>query len=116
MAVGGRIATLSLLACPAAPGRPLTRDSGPVIHLEDVTRFYRVYDAAGGQPTADQLQHDYLDRGSAGLHRFAALRQVTGAAIAATLAKQPEIYAGAKRCLEVLPRVRRRLEAALARL
>jgi len=38
----------------------------PEIQIEDVYRFYKLYDAAGGHPTADQLQHDYLDPGSDG--------------------------------------------------
>src|ERR1700678_3900554 len=89
------------------------RTPGPVTQIEDVDRFYKVYDAAGGHPTADQLQHDYIDPGSDGLHRLAQLRNVTGARIAQTLADHPEVYADAKRCMVVLPRVRRRLEAAL---
>jgi hypothetical protein len=32
----------------------------PEIQIEDVYRFYELYDATGGHPTADQLQHDYL--------------------------------------------------------
>ena len=88
----------------------------PVIHIEDVARFYRVYDAAGGHPDAAQLQRDYLDRGSDGLHNFARLRNITGTAIAATLATRPELYTGAQRCMAVLPAVRRRLQGALATL
>lgn len=34
---------------------------GPVIHIEDVAAFYKLYDATNGHPTADQIQHDYLD-------------------------------------------------------
>lgn len=88
----------------------------PVIQTADVDRFYAVYDAAGGHPSADQLQHDYLDPGSDGLHTFARLRNITGAGIAATLRKQPAIYAGARRCAAVLPRVRGRLQTAMHRL
>ena len=88
----------------------------PAIHIEDVELFYRVYDAAGGHPTAEQLQRDYLDQGSEGLHQLAKVRNVTGARIADTLAKRPELYAGAKRCLAVLPRVRQRVEVALREL
>ena len=87
--------------------------AGATIHIEDVDRFYKVYDAAGGHPTADQLQHDYLDPGSEGLHQFAKMRKISGAAIAETLAKRPEIYSGAKRCMDVLPAVRQRVEVAL---
>ena len=90
--------------------------AGPTIHVEDVTRFYQVYDAAGGHPTADQLQHDYLDAGSQGLHRFAELRNITGVRIAENLEKHPEVYSDAKHCMAVLPRGRERLQAALQKL
>jgi hypothetical protein len=90
--------------------------SGPDIQIEDVTRFYKVYDAAGGHPTADQLQHDYLDPGSDGLHHLAEARRVSGTAIAKNLAEHPEMYSEAKRCMAVLPRVRERLQVALLKL
>jgi uncharacterized protein YjaZ len=88
----------------------------PAIHTEDVERFYRIYEAAGGHPTAEQLQRDYLDQGSEGLHQLAKLRNVTGARIADTLTKRPEVYTNAKRCLAVLPRVRERVAVALREL
>lgn len=89
---------------------------GPVIRIEDVTRFYQVYDAAGGHPSAEQLQHDYLDLGSDGLRTFAKLRNITGERIAANLAKDPALYADAKRCMAVLPRGRERLKVAMRKL
>ena len=76
--------------------------SGPIISIDDVERFYRVYDAAQGHPTADQIQRDYLDRGTEGLHSFARARNVTAARIADAVATQPQLYADAKRCLTVL--------------
>lgn len=88
---------------------------GPPIQVDDVYRFYRLYDASGGHPSADQLQHDYLDSGSSGLHRLAELRKVTGEAIAKSMAAQPAVYADAKRCMAALPRVRERLALALGR-
>jgi len=115
---GGGI-VIGALACAvisgAVQGAPPTvfDPAGATIHIEDVDRFYKVYDAAGGHPTADQLQHDYLDPGSDGLHQFAKMRKISGAAIAETLAKRPEIYSGAKRCVDVLPTVRRRVGVAL---
>lgn len=119
----GILACLSLLgaahaedAMASTASTATSAAAGPTIEIEDVERFYRIYDAAGGKPTADQLQHDYLDPGSDGLHHFAKVRNVTGARIAAALAKQPEIYSKAKRCLAVLPRVRQRLEVALRKL
>ena len=104
----GFIAWLALAAA--------ARAAGPEIHTEDVDLFYKLYDATGGHPTAEQLQRDYLDAGSEGLHQLARLRNVTGARIADTLAKRPELYVGAKRCMAVLPRVRPRVEAALREL
>ena len=114
---------IGALACAAISGAARSATStasgapsGPVIQIEDVDRFYKVYDAAGGHPTADQLQHDYIDPGSDGLHQFAKLRNISGTTIAKTLAEQPEIYSGARRCMVVLPRVRQRLEVALLKL
>jgi len=89
---------------------------GPEILTGDVTRFYEVYEAAGGHPTAEQLDRDYLAPGTAGLHEFARLRNVTGARIAANIAAHPEVYTGARRCLSVLPGVKRRLTASFAKL
>lgn len=109
-----------ILACvAAAPDARVTASDqppGPTIHFEDVYRFYKIYDAAGGHPTADQLQREYLDPGSAGLHYLAEARDVTGERIAATLAKNPKIYEDARHCMDVLPRVRVRLDAALREL
>jgi hypothetical protein len=114
---------VAALACATISGAPQMAtstasgpESGPVIQIEDVTLFYKVYDAAGGHPTANQLQHDYIDAGSDGLHHLAEARRVTGTAIAKNLEVHPEMYSDAKRCMAVLPRVRERLQAALLKL
>lgn len=88
----------------------------PSIHIEDVDRFFRIYDAADQQPTADQLQRDYVDAGSAGLRQFARVRNISGAKIAESLARNPSLYTDARECAAVLPRVRDRLEAAFQEL
>ncbi len=88
----------------------------PVIAIEDVARFYTLYDTTNGHPSADQLQHDYLDVGSDGLHHFAKVRNITGARIAKAMADNPEIYADARHCMSVLPRVRQRVQAVLLKL
>jgi hypothetical protein len=120
IAFGFIFCALTSAAMPAAAQNTTSTTSsteaGPVIHIEDVDRFYKVYDAAGGHPTADQLQHDYIDPGSDGLHEFAKLRNISGATIAKTLTDHPEIYSDAKRCMAVLPRVRQRLQIALDQL
>jgi Predicted Zn-dependent protease (DUF2268) len=89
---------------------------GPVIHIEDVARFYKLYDAADGHPTAEQLERDYIEPGSDGLHELTNLRNVSGTTIAEELNKHPEIYSDAKRCMAVLPQVRERLEVAFDKL
>ena len=120
VSVFSAVSALMLLAAShqpvgAATTAPVQGDR-PVIQIEDVTRFYRLYDATGGHPSADQLQHDYLDQGSDGLHAFARLRDITGVRIAATLAKDPKIYADAKQCMVALPAARERLLVAMRRL
>src|SRR5271170_4671359 len=81
--------TSAMATTAAAPARP-------EIQIRDVYSFYKLYDATDGHPTADQLQHDYLDPGSQGLHNLAKARNVTGARIADNIAKHPEIYVGAR--------------------
>lgn len=113
--VAAIVLALFMLLGPAArsDGMVAHQPDGPVIHTEDVTRFFRVYDAARGHPTAEQLQHGYIEPGSAGLHHLAEIRHVTGATIAKALGAHPEIFADARRCMAVLPRVRPRVSAAL---
>jgi len=48
------------LARAAAPAAPV------VVRSDDIDRFYRVFDAAHGRPTAEALQAGYLDPGSPG--------------------------------------------------
>ncbi len=108
------IATLWLAF--AAWGSAAATPGDPQILTEDVTRFYQVYDAAGGHPTAEQLDRDYLTPGTPGLHEFAHLRRVTGPAIADAIEKRPQIYADARRCLSALPAVKQRLATAFAKL
>ena len=116
-ALGTCLGVLAMMAPSAAqkPVAPRAADTGAVIHLEDVYSFYRLYDSTGGHPTAEQLQ-SYLDRGSQGLHDLARLRKVTGVRIADAMAKTPQMYSGARRCVDVLPRVLIRLQAAFSKL
>ncbi|MGH6950926.1 MAG: DUF2268 domain-containing putative Zn-dependent protease, partial [Vitreimonas sp.] len=111
------VLVLLLSACAGAPrandnAAALQSSLGPDIQTEDVTLFYRVYEAAAGRPSAEQLQRDYLDAGSDGLRTFAAQRRTTAARIAEAIARQPETYESARRCANVLPRVRERLRTS----
>ncbi len=89
---------------------------GIEIQTDDVSRFYKVYDAANGHPSAEQLQNDYLDPGTPGLHHLARARNVTGERIAQSIATRPELYTNARTCMAALPRVRERLNAAFRKL
>lgn len=109
-------AALLVLAAGACGAVSVAAPKRPLIRTDDVTRFYAVYEAAGGHPSAAQLDRDYLAPGSNGLHEFAKLRHVTGARIAATIARTPQVYVDARRCLSALPAVKRRLTAAFDKL
>ncbi len=110
------LSAVLLAAALTAAGPASAAPKGPEILTGDVERLYRIYEAAGGHPTAEQLDRDYLAAGSAGLHEFAKLRNVTGARIAQTNADHPETYTGARRCLAALPAVKRRLVTAFDKL
>ena len=94
----------------------VTKSGEPEIHTEDVSLFYKVYDAAQGPPTTEQLQSDYLDAGSEGLRTFAHLRNTTAQRIEEAIAKQPQLYATARHGAEALPIVKTRIKQALDRL
>lgn len=107
---------LAIAPVPLFAGVVVSTGQGPEIRTEDVSRFYAVYDAAGGQPTADQLQRGYLDTASPGLIAFAKLRNITAERMAAAIAERPAMFADARRCTAVLPAVKARLAPALAKL
>jgi hypothetical protein len=67
------VAVAAVLMC--SPNATLSATGlGPPILTQDVELFYRVYDAAAGHPSESQLQRDYIDSGSDGLHQFEAAR------------------------------------------
>jgi hypothetical protein len=112
-----RLARLVLLALALATcEQVMAAPAAPSILTDDVDRFYRVYAAANHHPAAEQLDRDYLAPGTPGLHEFAKLRNVSGQTIAAAIEKRPQIYEDARRCLAVLPNVRRRVALALDKL
>jgi hypothetical protein len=89
---------------------------GPQIRTEDVTRFYRVYDAANGAPSAAALQRDYLDAGTPGVREFIPQRIISAERLADKIAASREIYDKARSCEKMLPGVKVRLRAAFAKL
>ncbi len=102
-----------LMPAPGGNAAPATSTPRVEIDTSDVDLFYKVYDAAGGAPTAQQIDGEYLDKGSPGLKTLARLRNVTGQRIVDAMTANPALYSDARRCSEALPRARERLDAAL---
>lgn len=110
IAVAWLVGGAACLTAACASRSPSPAPSGAIeVQTEDVTRFYSLHDATGGRPTAEQIQRDYLDPGTAGLRHLTQVRNVTAEGIARAAARQPELYANARSCLAALPRVRERL-------
>ena len=102
-----------LLACALAQAGTV---QGPEIRTDDVTRFYALYDATDGKPSVEQIERDYLSKGTQSLSEFARLRRVTAQSIADRLASDPSMYSNAKACLAELPAVEKRLAASFDKL
>lgn len=100
-----------ILACPGTVAAQAAR-----LDTSDVDLFYRLYDATGGRPSAEQIQSRYIDVGSPGLRTFFQARRTTATRVAEALAAQPALYERARACASVLPRVKTRVDAALAKL
>ncbi len=81
------------------------------IETQDVEAFFRVYDAAGGHPSAQDLSA-YVGRPSAGVVGFIPNRIESAEHLAAVVAAEGEVYANAKACAGRLGNVRERVRAA----
>lgn len=102
------IAGLVVAASSQAAGDPFAAR----VRYDDVDRFYAVYDAAGGRPSADQLRRGYIEAGSAGVRDFVPNRIVSPEALAAAIVQDRAMYERARRCRAALPDVNRRMRAA----
>jgi hypothetical protein len=85
-----------------------------VMRTDDVDRFYKVYDAAHGRPTAAQLQGQYLDPGSEALHQFVVSRIDSADKLAYAIEKRPTDFAQARSCLPALAKTTSQLPAVYA--
>lgn len=108
-AVLGAIAIAALPHANAADAPPV------MLRVDDVERFYRLYDATHGQPTAAQLQARYLGPGSPALHQFVVSRIDNAHKLADAIAKRPADFAQARSCLPALAKTRSQLPAVYAR-
>lgn len=109
------ILTAGLAAATALASPGWTQATQAALDTADVELFYRLYDETGGRPSAEQLQARYIDAGSPGLRVFFDARRTTAARLAEAVATRPEIYQKARACASTLPRVKGRVDEALAR-
>ncbi len=95
-------------ATPPPPADPLTAQ----IETGDADRFAALFERTGGRPTAEQLQRDYLDRGSYGVGVFTPNRIRDATNLAAAIAAKPDLYAKAIRtCLPMMKETTAELRA-----
>jgi hypothetical protein len=83
--------TVGFAAMAVSCAARLSPGSAIEVRTDDVDRFFAVYEAAGGRPTGEQLQREYLDRGTDGLRHLARVRNVTGERIAEAVATDPAL-------------------------
>lgn len=82
------------------------------VELADAQRFAAVFKAAGGAPTAEQLQRGYLDGAGRGVAIFTPGRIVDAARLARQIAGNPRDYAHAiETCLPLAARLDGELRA-----
>lgn len=62
------------------------------VNTEDADRFVAIYEAAGGSPTAAQLQTGYIDPGTDGLKIFTPHRIKDGANLSAAISEDSAAY------------------------
>lgn len=112
---------LSVIAFAAAttgvtslPARPYQKSVE--IRVDDVDRFFALFAATNGRPTAEEVEQQYIEPASPGLRHLMRVRNVSASNIAKAIAEKPDIYANARTCLNALPKARRRLETTLSRL
>lgn len=84
-----------------------------VIRTDDVDRFFQVYEAAKGHPSAEELGAGYLQPGSPALHAFVKARIGSADRLARAVNGSPQVYATTSRCRSALPAARQRLPGVL---
>lgn len=89
MAVAAGIAGLLLAGVQAQAQAALGEDPlRAQLHSDDARRFAVVFEQAGGQPSAEQLQRGYLDGAGRGVAIFTPLRIVDAARLARAVARR----------------------------
>jgi hypothetical protein len=103
-------------ATSAVKAAPSTAPGQPVVRIDDVARFYAVYDKAHGTPSAAALQAGYLDGGSAGLQQFVQARIFSAQKLADAIGKSPGVFRDARQCVPMLPAAREQLRQVFSEL
>ena len=116
MVASRRFLRAAALALGTLAGPAIAATTQPDIRTDDVDRFFKVYDAAQGKPTAESLQLGYLNPGSTGLHQFVDSRIGNADLLAAAIGRWPAAYADARQCAAAMPAVRAKLPAVFERL
>jgi hypothetical protein len=98
------------------PEPPSTSSRRPVVRIDDVARFYAVFDQADGKPSAAAHQAGYLDSGSPGLRQFVTARISSAEKLADAIAKSPQDFRNARRCVPMLPAARDQLRQVFSAL
>jgi len=88
----------------------------PDVRIDDVGRFYRVYDKSHGHPSAGQLQAGYFDAGSEALRSFVDARIGNATKLADAIAKRPPVYEQARSCLAALSDTKAQLPGVYMRM
>ena len=105
----------ALLLAASGPSTVVPPPADPqtaVVHTEDAERFAALFERTGGAPTAEQVQREYLDRGTYGVHVFMPNRIESAANLAKRVAAGRAKYADAiRRCLPVAKRADGELRA-----
>jgi hypothetical protein len=114
--ITAKFIALCLAGAATAVASSAPAPSAPEIRISDVELFYRVYDAAGGKPSAESLQRNYLDPGSPGLHEFLVRRIHSADVLAKKIAQDPAPFEKARECMAALPDVQKRLAVVLPKL
>lgn len=91
---------------------PISAEPLVEIRTSDVDLFYKVYDAANGAPTAEALQHGYIDAGSDAVRQFVPERIKSATALATTIAQHRDVYEQARKCMDALPAMKTKLQEA----
>jgi len=90
------------------PADPLTAE----VETQDADRFAALYERTGGKPTAEQIQREYIEPGSYGVHVFTPHRIVDADNLARAIAAQPSSYERAIRtCLPIIKETSAELRA-----